>query len=30
VQKPDGSAKFRAHYDVTELFAENGRKLRAR
>jgi len=29
VQKPDGSAKFRAHYDITEVFAEDGRKLRA-
>ena len=30
VQKPDGSARFRAHYDITEVFAEDGRKLRAR
>jgi hypothetical protein len=29
-RKPDGSAKFRAHFDITELFAEEGRAFRGR
>jgi len=28
--KPDGSEKFRAHFDITEMFAEEGRAFRAR
>jgi hypothetical protein len=29
-RKPDGSARFRAHFDVTELFAEEGRAMLGR
>jgi hypothetical protein len=29
-RKPDGSARFRAHFDITEMFAEEGRAFRGR